>query len=47
MLEESGARIAAALKGHAAQPAMNSPRARIRMRCRSARRAPQPLRAAA
>jgi hypothetical protein len=26
---------------------MNSPRVRIRMRCRSARRAPQPLRAAA
>ena len=47
MLEESGAKIAAALKGQTRQQALNSPRVRIRMRSRPAMRAAPPLRAAA
>lgn len=46
-LEESGARIAAALKGNSAQPHIAAPRVRIRMRGRPAMRQCAEWRAAA
>ena len=48
VLEESGAKIAAALKGETAAPQLPVARVRIRLGARAvARRAAQPLRAAA
>jgi hypothetical protein len=47
MLEESGAKIAAALKGRPAQPPAMQSRVRIRVRSRPAMRATPHLRAAA
>ena len=47
MLEESGAKIAAALKGGTVQPPVNAARVRIRMRARPTRRVNVEWRAAA